>query len=105
VARPGAPPAHPPFPSSCFFPRFPPRQVIDRILFKLDELVRPYCHKILVVIEPLLIDEDYYARVEGRWAALGSQCCWHNQGVTAIRFCAAAGCLSGQAGYTCRLTL
>jgi hypothetical protein len=29
--------------------------------------VRPYCHKILVVIEPLLIDEDYYARVEGRW--------------------------------------
>jgi splicing factor 3B subunit 1 len=41
-------------------------QVIDRVLFKLDELVRPYCHKILVVIEPLLIDEDYYARVEGR---------------------------------------
>lgn len=37
-----------------------------RILFKLDELVRPYVHKILVVIEPLLIDEDYYARVEGR---------------------------------------
>ena len=36
------------------------------MLFKLDELVRPYCHKILVVIEPLLIDEDYYARVEGR---------------------------------------
>jgi len=25
-----------------------------------------YVHKILVVIEPLLIDEDYYARVEGR---------------------------------------
>lgn len=23
-------------------------------------------HQILVVIEPLLIDEDYYARVEGR---------------------------------------
>ena len=41
-------------------------QVIDRILYKLDELVRPYVHKILVVIEPLLIDEDYYARVEGR---------------------------------------
>lgn len=39
-------------------------QVIDRILYKLDELVRPYVHKILVVIEPLLIDEDYYARVE-----------------------------------------
>ncbi|KAL4443434.1 hypothetical protein ABPG75_011171 [Micractinium tetrahymenae] len=41
-------------------------KVIDRVLFKLDELVRPYVHKILVVIEPLLIDEDYYARVEGR---------------------------------------
>lgn len=41
-------------------------KVIDRVLFKLDDLVRPYVHKILVVIEPLLIDEDYYARVEGR---------------------------------------
>jgi splicing factor 3B subunit 1 len=41
-------------------------KVIDRILYRLDELVRPYVHKILVVIEPLLIDEDYYARVEGR---------------------------------------
>ena len=45
-------------------------QVIDRILYKLDELVRPFVHKILVVIEPLLIDEDYYARVEGASAAL-----------------------------------
>jgi len=36
------------------------------VLYKLDDLVRPYCHKILVVIEPLLIDEDYYARVEVR---------------------------------------
>lgn len=41
-------------------------KVIDRILYKLDDLVRPYVHKILVVIEPLLIDADYYARVEGR---------------------------------------
>eukprot|EP00891_Asterochloris_glomerata_P000831 jgi/Astpho2/831/Aster-00680 len=41
-------------------------KVIDRILYKLDEMVRPFVHKILVVIEPLLIDEDYYARVEGR---------------------------------------
>ena len=41
-------------------------KVIDRILYKLDDLVRPYVHKILVVIEPLLIDEDYYARMEGR---------------------------------------
>lgn len=41
-------------------------KVIDRVLYRLDDLVRPYVHKILVVIEPLLIDEDYYARVEGR---------------------------------------
>ncbi|KAF7336734.1 putative splicing factor 3b subunit 1 [Mycena venus] len=41
-------------------------KVIDRILYKLDDLVRPYVHNILVVIQPLLIDEDYYARVEGR---------------------------------------
>jgi splicing factor 3B subunit 1 len=41
-------------------------KVIDRVLFRLDELVRPYVHKILAVIEPMLIDEDYYARVEGR---------------------------------------
>merc|ERR1719193_1176104 len=41
-------------------------KVIDRILFKLGDVVRPYVHKILVVIEPLLIDEDYFARVEGR---------------------------------------
>lgn len=41
-------------------------KVIDRILYKLDDEVRPFVHKILVLIEPLLIDEDYYARVEGR---------------------------------------
>ncbi|EGS23655.1 uncharacterized protein CTHT_0003510 [Thermochaetoides thermophila DSM 1495] len=41
-------------------------KVIDRILYKLDDMVRPYVHKILVVIEPLLIDQDYYARMEGR---------------------------------------
>ncbi|CAA7034833.1 unnamed protein product [Microthlaspi erraticum] len=41
-------------------------KVIERILYRLDELVRPFVHKVLVVIEPLLIDEDYYARVEGR---------------------------------------
>jgi splicing factor 3B subunit 1 len=41
-------------------------KVIDRVLYKLDDLVRPFVHKILVVIEPMLIDEDYYARVEGR---------------------------------------
>jgi len=41
-------------------------KVVDRVLARLEELVRPYVHKVLVVIEPLLIDEDYYARVEGR---------------------------------------
>lgn len=41
-------------------------KVVDRILIQLGELVRPHVHKILVVIEPLLIDEDYFARVEGR---------------------------------------
>jgi splicing factor 3B subunit 1 len=41
-------------------------KVIDRILYKLGDMVIPFVHKILVVIEPLLIDEDYYARVEGR---------------------------------------
>lgn len=57
------------FPNRGITLQLPPavRQVIDRVLFRLDELVRPYVHKILVVIEPLLIDEDYYARVEGRW--------------------------------------
>ena len=38
-------------------------KVIDRILYKLDDLVRPHVHQILVVVEPLLIDEDHYARV------------------------------------------
>lgn len=41
-------------------------KVIDRILHVLDDQVRPFVHKILVVVEPLLIDEDYYARIEGR---------------------------------------
>mmetsp|Transcript_2772 Transcript_2772/g.5314 ORF Transcript_2772/g.5314 Transcript_2772/m.5314 type:complete len:1214 (-) Transcript_2772:1308-4949(-) len=41
-------------------------KVIDKILYRLDDLVRPYVHKILVVIEPMLIDKDYYARIEAR---------------------------------------
>ncbi|EKX72597.1 splicing factor 3B subunit 1, putative [Theileria equi strain WA] len=41
-------------------------KVIDRILYKLEDSVRPHVRNILTVIEPLLIDEDYYARVEGR---------------------------------------
>ena len=41
-------------------------KVIDRILYRLSDMIRPYVHKILQVIEPLLISDDYYARVEGR---------------------------------------
>ena len=41
-------------------------KVIDRVLYKLDDLVRPYAHKLLEVVAPLLISEDYYARIEGR---------------------------------------
>lgn len=41
-------------------------KVIDRVLAKLEHRVRPYVHKILVVMQPLLIDEDYHARAEGR---------------------------------------
>ena len=41
-------------------------KVIDRVLYQLDDLVRPYVHRIMTVISPLLIDEDYFARVEGR---------------------------------------
>ena len=41
-------------------------KIIDQVLYKLDELVRLLVYKILVVVEQLSIDEDYYARVEGR---------------------------------------
>ena len=40
--------------------------MIDKLLYALEERVRPYVHKLLVVVEPMLIDEDYFARVEGR---------------------------------------
>jgi hypothetical protein len=39
-------------------------EIINRVLYKSDDPVRPRVHKILVVIEPLLISEDYYARVQ-----------------------------------------
>ena len=32
----------------------------------MDDLVRLFVHRILCVIESLLIEEDYYARIEGR---------------------------------------
>ena len=37
-------------------------KVVDRVRYKLDDLVRPYVRKILTVIQPMLIDVDYYAR-------------------------------------------
>ena len=41
-------------------------KVIDRVLYELDDLVHPYVHNFLIVIEPLLIDKDYSAHVKGR---------------------------------------
>ena len=41
-------------------------KVMGRVLHKLDDLVRRHVHKILVIISPSLIEEDYYARAEGR---------------------------------------
>lgn len=41
-------------------------KVIDRILYKLDDLVRPHVKKIMTVIAPLLIDEDRLTKIEGR---------------------------------------
>ena len=40
-------------------------KVIDQLLYKLDDLMRLYVHKLLIVIELLLIDEGHYACVEG----------------------------------------
>lgn len=41
-------------------------KVIGRMLYTLDDLVRPYAHKILTVIQPMLLDKDYFARIEAR---------------------------------------
>ena len=41
------------------------RHLLVKVI-ELDDLVRQCVHNILVVIGPLLIDEDYYTRVEGR---------------------------------------
>ncbi|KAK6200184.1 armadillo-type protein [Scheffersomyces amazonensis] len=41
-------------------------KLVGRILFQLDELVRPHTNKILIVIAPLLIDEDFTLRLEAR---------------------------------------
>ncbi len=41
-------------------------KVIDRILYKLDDKVRPHAKHILLVIQPMLIDQSRYASAEGR---------------------------------------
>jgi splicing factor 3B subunit 1 len=41
-------------------------KVIDRVLHRVADAIQPYVHKILIVIEPMLIDEDHFARAEGR---------------------------------------
>src|SRR3989338_9457593 len=41
-------------------------KIIDRVLSKLRKLVRPFVSDILIVIAPLLIDDDRLVREEGR---------------------------------------
>ncbi|CCF56454.1 hypothetical protein KAFR_0B01550 [Kazachstania africana CBS 2517] len=41
-------------------------KIIDRVLYKLDALVKPYTRDILVVVSPLLIDEDPILRTVGK---------------------------------------
>ncbi|ODQ80760.1 hypothetical protein BABINDRAFT_160974 [Babjeviella inositovora NRRL Y-12698] len=41
-------------------------KLLNRLIFRLDDLVKPYVSKILIVTNPLLIDEDKFARLEGR---------------------------------------
>lgn len=41
-------------------------KVIDWVLYKLNDLIRPVVPQILKAITPLLVEDDYYARVEGR---------------------------------------
>ena len=66
ASLPSAGPCASPFPHTHTPTPTPEPHPPHRVLYKLEDKVRPYVHKILVVIEPLLIDEDYYARVEGR---------------------------------------
>ncbi|ODV93299.1 hypothetical protein PACTADRAFT_51908 [Pachysolen tannophilus NRRL Y-2460] len=41
-------------------------KVVDRAMYKLDDLVRSDTRRILNAITPLLTDEDYFSRVEAR---------------------------------------
>ena len=51
-------------------------KVIDRVLYKLNDSGQPYIHKILVAIEPVHIDEDYYACIEGQWGLISCSTAW-----------------------------
>jgi splicing factor 3B subunit 1 len=41
-------------------------KLVGRLLTKLNDLVRPFTHKIVLVIAPLLIEEDFTLRMEAR---------------------------------------
>eukprot|EP00817_Percolomonadidae_sp_ATCC50343_P000177 CAMPEP_0117421862 /NCGR_PEP_ID=MMETSP0758-20121206/2829_1 /TAXON_ID=63605 /ORGANISM="Percolomonas cosmopolitus, Strain AE-1 (ATCC 50343)" /LENGTH=1026 /DNA_ID=CAMNT_0005204161 /DNA_START=11 /DNA_END=3088 /DNA_ORIENTATION=- len=41
-------------------------KVIDRVLIKLADQLKPFVHKILYVTAPLLINEDYFVRTEAK---------------------------------------
>ena len=41
-------------------------KLMERLLLKLGQEVRPWAHKILVAVTPMLVDEISYVRIEGR---------------------------------------
>ena len=41
-------------------------KLMERLLLKLGALVRPWAHKILVAVTPMLVDDIPYVRIEGR---------------------------------------
>ena len=41
-------------------------KLMERLLLKLGSQVRPWAHKILVAVTPMLVDEISYVRIEGR---------------------------------------
>ena len=41
-------------------------KLMERLLLKLGSEVRPWAHKILVAVTPMLVDEISYVRIEGR---------------------------------------
>lgn len=46
-------------------------KALGRVLFQLQSLAEPYTHKILVVVQPLLVDADPISRKEGREIIFG----------------------------------